>query len=144
MAPHLHRLLEHPLLLLLPVLDASTGVRRTLVVRGSVKEHIQVAPPALASEVSVVRGRDEADRLRRPRIHVAQGMSTLLDYVRFEFVIVIDDDVMSRPNMPLETAMGLVDKKGREESQDAERANGSPSAVPANAPAGRSRSCRYL
>ena len=76
-----------------------------LVVRNKVTA--KVAPSALASQVGVVGRWHQTDRLRRTNVLVAELMSTLLNRVGTEVIIVIDDYVVSWPNVSLKAEVCL-------------------------------------
>ena len=71
------------------------------------EEPAEVAPSTLASQVGVIGRRDQADRLCRTNVLVAEVMGTLLHYVDIKVVLVVDDDVVGRSNLPLEAGMRL-------------------------------------
>lgn len=71
------------------------------------EEPAEVASSTLASQVGVIRRRDQANRLCRTNVLVAEVMSSLLQYVDVEVVLVVDDDVVGWSNLPLEARMGL-------------------------------------
>ena len=67
----------------------------------------EVASSTFAGQVCIIGGWHQADRLCRANILVAEVMSTLLHHIGIEVVLVIDDDVVGRSNLPLETGMRL-------------------------------------
>ena len=105
--PQPHRVLVRLLLQRLPVRRRAgpRSLRRTVVPR--VDQHVQVLAPALARDVGVVRCGHEADRLRRARIQVARGVRALLDCVRVELVLVVDDHIVGRLDVALQPIVRL-------------------------------------
>ena len=77
----------------------------SLVVRNEVPA--EVAPSALAGQVGIEGRWHQANCLRRANVLVAEAMGTLLHHVGIEAVLVVDDDVAGRSNLPLETGMCL-------------------------------------
>ena len=102
-----HRVLVRLLLLRLPVRRRARprGLRRTVV--PGVDQHVEILPSALARDIGVVRGGHEADRLRRPRVQVARGVRTLLDSVRVELVLVVDDHIVRGLDVTLQPVVCL-------------------------------------
>ncbi len=64
---------------------------------------MDVAPAALAREIGVIRGRDEADRLGRPREHVADVVRHALQLVRTNTDLVVHDVVVRRARRALKS-----------------------------------------
>lgn len=90
----------------------------SLVVLGN-EVRAEVASSALAGQVGVVGRWDQADCLCRTNVLVAEVMSTLLHHVCIEAVLIVDDDVVGRPNLPLEPGMCLqveVEQEWRREA----------------------------
>ena len=77
----------------------------SLVVRNEVPA--EVAPSALAGQVGIEGRWYQANCLRRANVLVAEAMGTLLHHVGIEAVLVVDDDVVGRSNLSLETGMCL-------------------------------------
>jgi len=71
------------------------------------EEPAEVASGTLASQVSVIGRRDQANRLCRTNVLIAEVMGSLLQYVDIKVVLVVDDDVVGRSNLPLEAGMRL-------------------------------------
>jgi len=67
----------------------------------------EVAPSTFAGQVGVIGGWHQADRLCRANVLVAEVMSTLLHHIGVEAVLIVDDDVVGRSNLSLETGMRL-------------------------------------
>lgn len=88
-------------------LVAARGVRRHRLLVPALEDRAQIEPRALAREVRVVRGRDEAHRLRRARVQVRVGVDARLDLVRRELVLVVDDDVVRRAHGALQAVVRL-------------------------------------
>ena len=115
--PRRPRALKHALLLRLPVRrarrrprPASPACDRRLVVPDRcVEQHVQIAPPALARDVSVVRGGDEADCLRRACVQVASSVRPLLNRVCVERVLVVHNDVVCCLDVPLQAIVRLIE-----------------------------------
>ena len=102
--------LVNALLLRLPISGCRrwcTTRNRRLIIGGSIQKDIEVAPAALARDICIVRGRNQANRLRSARIEITRGVSTLLQCVRVELVIVVDYRVVRRPNVTLQTVVSL-------------------------------------
>ena len=76
-----------------------------VVLRNEVRA--EVASSTLAGQVGVVGRWDQADRLRRTNVLVAEVMGTLLHHVGIEPVLIVDDNVVGRSNLSLETGMRL-------------------------------------
>ena len=76
-----------------------------VVLRNEVRA--EVASSTLAGQVGVVGRWDQADRLRRTNVLVAEVMGTLLHHVGIEPVLVVDDNVVGRSNVSLKTRMRL-------------------------------------
>ena len=77
---------------------------------------VEVASSALAGQVGVVGRWHQADCLCRTNVLITEVMGTLLHHVGIELVLVIDDDVVSRANLPLEAGVRLkveVEQEGR-------------------------------
>ena len=68
---------------------------------------MNVAPPALAREVRVVRGGDEADRFGRAREQVADVIREALQLVRADADLVVDDVIMCRAGRALQPPVCL-------------------------------------
>ena len=83
----------------------STFALALVVLRDKVRA--EVAPSTLAGQVGVVGGWNQADCLCRTNVLVAEVMGTLLHHVGIEAVLVVDDDIVGRSNLPLETGMRL-------------------------------------
>ena len=77
----------------------------SLVVRNEVPA--EIASSTLAGQVGVVGRWNQANCLRRANVLVAEAMGTLLHHVGIETVLVVDDDVVGRSNLSLETGMCL-------------------------------------
>lgn len=71
------------------------------------EEAAEVAPSTLASQVGVIGRWDQANRLCRTNVLVAEVMGSLLQDVDVEVVLVEDDDIMGWSNVSLEAGMGL-------------------------------------
>ena len=84
--PHLQGLLVRLL-----SIHPRSGLRRSVV---EVHQDVQILAPTLARDIGVVSGWDEADRLGSARVQVARCVRSLLDRVRVELVLVVDDDVV--------------------------------------------------
>ena len=67
----------------------------------------EVASSALAGQVGIVGGWHQADCLCRANVLVTEVMGALLHHVGIEVVLVVDDDVVGRSNLSLETGMCL-------------------------------------
>lgn len=83
------------------------------------EEPAEVASSTLASQVGVVGGWNQADCLCRTNVLVAEVMGALLHHVGIEAVLVVDDNVMGRSNLPLETGMRLQVKVEQERRREA-------------------------
>ena len=79
----------------LPLTTSTAAGRRHATIGDTLQERVDVAPPALARNVRVVRGGEQADRLRRPRVEVAARVRALLERVRAELVLVVQNVVVS-------------------------------------------------
>jgi len=79
----------------------------------------EVASSTFASQVGVVGGWNQADCLCRTNVLVAEVMGTLLHYVGIEAVLVVDDDVVGRSNLSLETGMRLQIEVEQERRREA-------------------------
>ena len=107
-----HRLLEGGSYTLLPHLlrlqAYSSLVRLTRhgrVLGDALKERVEVAPSTLARQVGVIGRRDETDRLRGARKHVAYIVRKRLQLVCLESNLIMDDVVMCGLRGPLQTTV---------------------------------------
>ena len=103
--PMLLRFLEHTLLLHFQIRLAAANRSRCPIVR--VQKIIQVAPPTLACYIRVVRRGDKADGSCRTAIQIAGIVGSLLDLVRRESGLVVDDCVVRHFDGALETSVSL-------------------------------------
>ena len=76
----------------------------------AVKQAIQVASPALARKVGVVRRRYETDCLCRAGKHVADGIGQCLQDIWSKMILVVNDVVMCRSGSSMKASMGLEEK----------------------------------
>jgi hypothetical protein len=106
LTPVLLRRIENPLCILFSAQKAArtTPSSRCLVIH---KELVEVASAPLAGEISVVRSRNEADRLCRTCIEIARIMRSLLDFIGLEIIFVIHNGVMCRLYVPLKACVCL-------------------------------------
>jgi len=79
----------------------------------------EVAPSTFASQIGVVGGWNQADCLCRTNVLVAEVMGALLHHVGIEAVLVVDDNVVGRSNLPLETGMRLQVEVEQERRREA-------------------------
>ena len=79
----------------------------------------EVAPSTLASQVGVISGWDQANRLCRTNVLVAEVMSTLLHHIGIKVVLVVDDDVVGWSNLPLKARMCLQVEVEQERRREA-------------------------
>ena len=110
--PFFLSILQHLLHLLLSTLPLSLDILRD-------KVPVEVTPSTLASQVGVIGRWDQADRLCRTNVLVAEVMSTLLHHIDIEVVLVVDDDVMGWSNLPLKTGMCLQVEVEQERRREA-------------------------
>lgn len=98
--------------------DVVVAARRRAAAAGLPREElVEVAPPALAREICVVRRRHQADGLGRTRKHVADRVGQVLKLVRRETDVVVDDVVVRRAGRALEAAVScrvLLDLVGKQ------------------------------
>jgi len=71
---------------------------------------MEVASPAFAGEISIIRGGCQADSLRSPSKGVADGVRQAMKVVRIHVHLITDDVVMGWASRPLQAAMGLEEK----------------------------------
>lgn len=83
------------------------------------KVSVKVASSTLAGQVSVVGRWHQTDRLRRTDVLIAELMRALLYHVGVEVILVVDDDVVGWPNMPLKAGMCLKVKVKQERGREA-------------------------
>ena len=87
----------------------TTG-RRRIGIGEPHKKFVEVAPPTLASKISVVCGSSKADSLRGPSKGVANGICQALKVVRIQVHLVADNIVVSWASRALQAAMSLEEK----------------------------------
>jgi hypothetical protein len=106
LTPVLLRRIKNPLCILFSTQKAArtTPSSRCLVIH---KELVEVASASLAGEISIVRGGDKADRLRRTCIEIARIMRSLLDFIGLEIIFVVHNSVMCRLYVPLKACVCL-------------------------------------
>lgn len=84
------------------------------------KVSAEVAPSTFASQVGVVGRWHQTDRLCSTNVLIAELVCTLLHHVGIEVILVVDDDVVGRPSVPLKAGMRLEvevkQERGREAS----------------------------
>ena len=68
-----------------------------------------MAPPALAREIRVVRRRHQADGLGRTRKHITDRIGQVLQLVRAEAYVVVDDIVVGWAGRALEASVSYID-----------------------------------
>ncbi len=71
---------------------------------------VEVASPAFAGEISIVRGGRQADSLRSPSKGVADGVRQVVKVIRIHAHLITDDVVMGWASRSLQAAMGLEEK----------------------------------
>ena len=76
-----------------PLLFARNASRTSL--HASSKKVVQITPPALTSQIRIIRWRNEAHRSRRTSIHITSKIRVLLYFVSTQSDSVVDDRVMS-------------------------------------------------
>src|SRR6267142_5259634 len=99
-APHALRGIKHALFGRLASLahgSASRVASRTLassarrrIAPALIEEPVYPKPSLLADDISVIRGRHEADRLGRARVEIARGVHALLNRVGRQLALVVD------------------------------------------------------
>lgn len=72
------------------------------------EELVQVAPPALAREIRVVRRRHQADGLGCTSKHIADCVGQVLQLVRAEAYAVVDDIVVRWAGRALEASVSYI------------------------------------
>lgn len=79
---------------------------------------MEVASPAFAGEISIVRGGCQADSLRGPSKGIADGVRQALKVIRIHVHLITDDVVMGWASRPLQATMGLEEKVVLVDSSD--------------------------
>ena len=103
--PRILRSLKHPEFLFLRI-GLRPSTHRSLPVQIH-QEVVQIAPPAFASQVCIVSGRDQAHGFGRARIQIAGIVRALLDLVSLQLALIVDDRVVRCFHSALETGVCL-------------------------------------
>jgi len=104
LAPMDSRSFKDPVLLRLLILSSPTTSNGTLVIHQKV---VQIASTPLTRQVGVISCRHETHCFRRSCVEVGNIMRALLDLVRGETVLVVDNCVVRRLDVALDTSMCL-------------------------------------
>jgi len=68
---------------------------------------VQITSSALASKIGVVSSRNQADSFRCASVEIARSVRSLLNFVRSQAVLVVNDCVVRRLDGALKSCMGL-------------------------------------
>lgn len=104
-SPQLLCLIKYTLLVQVLVTPPSSA--RRSVISTSDKQLVDIAPGSLASQIRIISSGDKADGFRGTDVEVRSRVRALLDRVRIELILVVDDCVMRRPNLALQTRVCL-------------------------------------
>ena len=103
--PLLLSLLVDPLASLTLSLRVTPRRRRACIV--GIQQHAEIRSCSLARQIRVVRRGHEADGLGCARVHVRRVVRPALNRVCVDFIFIVDDDVVRRPGVALQTVVCL-------------------------------------